>query len=115
MDDHQPIPRDETAPSRSMSDLLSELWELIATYVRQETVDPIKAVGRYIAFGVVGAFLVGTGVVLLAVGGLRALQEETDTAFTGSLTWIPYAIAFAVLAVGGAVSLMAISGRNRRG
>ena len=30
--------------------------------------------------------------VLLAIGALRALQTETGTAFTGSLSFLPYAI-----------------------
>lgn len=99
---------------KSVAELLSELWELVKAYVRQETLDPIKGVGRFVAFGSAGAALLGTGVVLLAVGGLRALQSETDATFTGNLTWAPYAIVFLGLLVGGGLSLAAV-GRSREG
>lgn len=118
MPDDQPEPTltPPTAPSggegRPLPDLLSELWELVQTYVKQETVDPIKGVGRFVAYGVAGAFLVGIGVVLLSVGVLRVLQSETDTTFTGSLTWIPYGIVFVAMLTGGALSLKAIRGRR---
>lgn len=103
-----------TGEGRPLPDLLSELWELIQTYVRQETVDPIKGVGRFVAYGVAGALLVGVGVVLLSVGVLRVLQAETDTTFTGNLTWIPYGIVFVVMLIGGALSLKAISARREK-
>lgn len=118
MPDDQPEPTLTTpaAPSeaegRPLPDLLSELWELVQAYVKQETVDPIKGVGRFVAYGVAGAFLVGIGVVLLSVGVLRVLQSETDTTFTGNLTWIPYGIVFVAMLIGGALSLKAIRGRR---
>lgn len=92
--------------------LLSELWALITTYVRQETIDPLKGVGRYVLFGTAGALCTGIGVVMLAVGGLRVLQTETDTTFTGNLSWIPYGIVFVVLLAGAAACIAAIQGRN---
>ncbi len=110
-----PEPAPDADQPREVSELVSELWGLVRDYVRQETVEPVKAVGRYIAFGVVGAVLVGTGVVFLAVGSLRVLQAETDTTFTGNLSWLPYLIVFAALVAGGAVSLRAIGRRGSSG
>jgi membrane protein implicated in regulation of membrane protease activity len=55
--------------------------------------------GRYLAFGVLGALLLGTGVFFLAMGALRALQTETGTPFTGNWSWVPYAIVLAALLV----------------
>lgn len=99
---------------KSLPELLSELWELITTYVRQETLDPVRGVGRFVAFGVAGALLIGTGGVVLAVGALRLLQTETGTALTGNLTWVPYTLVFVALLVGGGASLAAIGrGRDR--
>lgn len=94
-------------------ELASELWGLITAYVRQETLDPVRGIGRYVVFGLAGAVLVGTGVVLLAVGGLRLLQTETGTSFTGNLTWVPYVLVLVVLLAGGGASVAAI-GRGRR-
>ena len=53
---------------KDVGELVGELWELIKAYLRQETIDPIKGLGRYVLFGVAGALLVGTGAILLAVG-----------------------------------------------
>jgi hypothetical protein len=53
-------------------------------------------------------------VLLLAVAGLRALQEETGTTFTGNLSWIPYMIMFAALLVGAAITWKARGARRRR-
>jgi len=65
-------------------------------YARQETVDPLKDVGRYLGFGLAGALLGALGVVMLMLAGLRALQTETGSTFTGSWSWAPYAIVVVV-------------------
>src|SRR6266480_2955169 len=61
---------------KSLPQLVEELWELIRTYFKQETVEPVKGLGRYIAFGTIGMFLTGFGLVLLFLAGLRATQTE---------------------------------------
>ena len=71
---------------------IRELRELVVAYAKQETVEPLKGLRNYAAFGIAGAFLLGVGVVFLAIGGLRALQTETGTTFTGNWSWAPYAI-----------------------
>ena len=92
--------------SRSLPALIEELWQLVVTYVKQETVEPVKGLGRFVAFGVAGSFCLGLGVVLLLIAGLRVLQTETDTTFTGNLTWVPYLI---VLVVALLIILLAVS------
>jgi hypothetical protein len=84
--------------------LVVELKELVIGYVKQETVVPLKQLGRYVAFGVLGSLLLGLGVVLLGVGGLRALQTETGTTFTGDWSWAPYGIVFVALFVGAGIT-----------
>jgi hypothetical protein len=94
--------------------LVTELWELIVAYFRQETVVPLQQLGRWIAFGILGALLLGVGVLLLAMSGLRALQEETGSAFTGNLSWIPYMIMFVALVAGGGITWKARGVRRRK-
>jgi hypothetical protein len=84
--------------SKSIPEVATELWALTKDYARQETVDPLKGVGRYLAFGGAGAVLIAFGVVLLMLAGLRALQTETGTALTGSWSWLPYVIVLVVAA-----------------
>jgi hypothetical protein len=97
---------------RPLTQVASELWELVVAYFKQETLDPLKQLGRFVAFGMVGAFLLGCGVILLSVSGLRALQTETGDTFAGDWSWVPYLIVTAVLLLGGGITWMA---RGKRG
>ena len=83
---------------KSMPEIATELWALTKDYARQETVDPIKGVGRYLGYGAAGALLGGVGVILLMLAGLRALQTETGDALDGNLSWLPYLIVLVVAA-----------------
>lgn len=89
------------APSASsdpkgIPEIAGELWELSKAYAKQETIDPLKGLGRFIGFGIGGALFLGIGVILLLLAMLRALQTETSTTFTGSWSWAPYLITTAV-------------------
>jgi hypothetical protein len=84
---------------------LSELWDLVVAYAKQQTVDPFKALGRYVAWGVAGAASLSLGFLLLALGGLRAIQFETIPHLTGNLSWIPYLIVVAMCALVVAVAV----------
>ena len=98
---------------KSLPTLAGELWELVVGYAKQETVEPLKRLGRFVAFGLVSSFMLGIGLVLLALAGLRALQTETGDTFDGDLTWAPYLI---VVAGSGLVTLIAVRaiGRHKR-
>jgi hypothetical protein len=84
---------------KSMPEVATEVWGLTKDYARQETVEPLKGVGRYLGFGVAGALLGGIGVILLLLAGLRALQTETGDTLDGNLSWLPYVIVLAVAAL----------------
>lgn len=90
----------ESKPPDSIPSQVSDLIATTKAYAIQETVGPLKGVGRFIAFGLAGATVGGLGLMLLLLAGLRALQTETDTTFTGNLSWIPYLIVLlAVVAI----------------
>src|SRR2546421_12595299 len=99
-----------TSSSKSLPTLVEELWQMVLAYARQETVDPLKTLGRFVIFGVAGSFILGLGLVLLLLAGLRALQTETGTTFTGHWSWAPYGIA---IAGGGLVVILAVAGASR--
>jgi cytochrome b subunit of formate dehydrogenase len=69
-----------------------ELRELVVAYAKQETVEPLKGLGRYAGWGIAGALLMCVGIAFLAIGGLRALQTQTGSTFHGNWSWAPYAI-----------------------
>ncbi len=87
----------------SLPQLVLELKDLLVAYLKQETVVPIQQLGRYLAFGIAGSVMMGVGVLLLSLGFLRLLQEETGTTFTGNWSWVPYIIVFAGLVIGAAI------------
>jgi len=75
-----------------------DFLQLVVDYAKQETLGPIKGLGRFVAFGVAGSAALALGSVFLLLAVLRALQSETGTTFTGHLSWLPYLIT-AVLAL----------------
>jgi hypothetical protein len=87
-----------------------ETVQLVIDYVKQETLDPLKGLGRYILFGVAGSVALSIGLVILSVAFLRFLQGETGTTFSGNLSWVPYLIC-AVAVVG--VAALAVTAVSR--
>jgi hypothetical protein len=81
---------------------ISDAFNLVKAYAKQETIDPLRSVGTYLKFAVPGALLLGLGWVFLLIGLLRALQEELH-AFDHGFSWAPY---FIVLGVGIAVAAL---------
>jgi uncharacterized membrane protein YedE/YeeE len=92
----------------------TELWQLVVAYFKQETLDPIKALGRFLAFGILGSVLLCLGLPLLMLGLLRFLQNETEDHLTGSLTWVPYAGTLVLSAIFAGLAARAISAKKRR-
>lgn len=82
---------------KSVSDIVRELWELAQAYAKQETVDPLKNLGRYLGFGLGGSVLVAVGGCMLSLALLRFLQ--TLDAFESSWSFAPYLIVLVVLGV----------------
>jgi hypothetical protein len=94
--------------------LIVELRDLVVEYFKQETIVPLKQLGRYVAFGLLGALLLGFGAVFLGLAGLRALQTETDTTFTGNWSWAPYVIMVAALLAGAFITWQTRGAVRRR-
>jgi hypothetical protein len=99
---------------KGLPTLVTELWALVRDYAKQETVDPLKRLGRFIGFGLPGALLTGIGVVLLMLAGLRALQTETGEHLTGSWSWVPYAAMLVVTAAVAGLSARAVTSTKRK-
>jgi Putative Actinobacterial Holin-X, holin superfamily III len=89
-------PKNSSAKQKSLGEVVSDIVELLKAYAKQETLDPLKRLGRYLGFGVGGSVLIATGFVFLMLAGLRVLQVETGSTFTGSWSWAPYAIVIVV-------------------
>jgi hypothetical protein len=107
----------EKPESKSIPVLANELRELVVTYARQETVEPAKRLGRYVAMGTAGSVVIAIGLGFLVFAGLRALQTETGNTFGGKLTWVPYTICAgsSLLIVAAAVAAIARGASRPRG
>jgi hypothetical protein len=101
---------------KGLPTLVTELWELVVGYLKQETVEPLKGLLRFVLFGVIGAFCVAIGFLILSLALLRALQTETGEHLTGNLSWVPYALTLvAVLGVAGLAGLRISAGQRKKG
>jgi len=86
--------------NRPIPDQVSELWDLVVAYAKQETIDPFKAIGRYLGLGLAGAILLSVGILFLAIGTLRGTQTLLDVnGETGALSAAPYGITITLLVV----------------
>jgi hypothetical protein len=81
-----------------------DAFKLTIDYLKQEALDPLKGLGRFLLWGLLGSIAIAVGILLVLVGVLRLLQTETGTALTGNWSWVPY---FAVSALGVAVAGLA--------
>lgn len=87
---------------------LGEVFEFVKTYAKQETLDPLKGAGRWLAFGTAAAFALGLGLMLVLLGALRAVQTEWDRSATGSLSWLAYLIVLVITLVLLALTILRI-------
>ncbi len=87
----------------------SETLRLVVDYVKQETLEPLKGLGRYVLFGVAGSVALSIGMAILAVAFLRVLQGETGSTFTGNWSWAPYLICTVVVVIVAAIAVKAVS------
>ena len=96
MPDSNSATTSRSATEQSLPALLTELWELVVAYAKQETIGPLKGLKQFLAWGVGGTVLTAFGLVLLSLAGLRALQ--TETTLDGHLSWLPYLLVVVVAA-----------------
>ncbi|MCU1454589.1 MAG: hypothetical protein JWN46_2735 [Acidimicrobiales bacterium] len=101
------------ADDKGVAEILADLWKLLKDYAKQECIDPLKSLGRFLGYGVPGSLLVGLGLLFLSLGMLRALQRETGAHLTGSLSWVPYLVTLIVTAVLAFLAIRSIGRPNR--
>ena len=81
-----------------------DAFQLTVDYLKQETIQPLKGLGRFLYMGIAGSFFLAGGILLVLIGILRLLQTETGTALTGDWSWVPY---LSVMVLGIAVIVVA--------
>lgn len=93
-----------------------DLVQLVIAYVKQETIDPVRNLGRYLGYGLAGSLAMAIGMLLVLLGILRLLQEQTGTVFDGRLSFVPYLVTLvACIAAAGLVMTKAGSAGDKEG
>jgi hypothetical protein len=77
---------------------LLDIRTLFLRYLKEETVQPLKELGRFVLFGALGSLFVGLGATLMLFGALRFLQDQFRV-LDGSLSWVPYLVIVALAAL----------------
>ena len=81
-------------------DEAKELQQMLVTYAKQETVEPLKTLGGYLGKGIAGAIFMFLGIMFTGFGTLRFFQTRVDSFDGGGWgSLAPYGITIAVLAV----------------
>ncbi len=89
---------------------VSELYELVIKYAKQEAIDPIRGAGRWIGFGLFAGVLISIGTVIGSLGVLRLVQT-TPLGASNAWSWLCYLITVVICLVVGFVA----NSRIRRG
>jgi hypothetical protein len=90
-----------------------EIQRLLVDYAKQETVEPLKALGGFLKYGIPGALSMFAGVFFIGLATLRLLQSLSPFEGGSWASTVPYVAAIAVLLV--ALGLIAMSlFRSRR-
>ncbi|HYH52455.1 MAG TPA: hypothetical protein VEG38_23155 [Acidimicrobiia bacterium] len=87
------------AKARNPTGDAKELVDLVIAYAKQETLDPLKGLGKNALKGIGGALLLGIGGIFCSIGALRAMQSETDWFEEHNATYVPYGLTIVLLVI----------------
>ena len=91
-----------------------EMQRLLVDYAKQETVEPLKTLGRYLGLGIAGAIVMFMGVFFIGLATLRLLQS-LDTFEGGSwMSTLPYLVAIVVLGLAIVFIYLSLSRARRK-
>ena len=83
----------DRAPGNGLGEQVSDVIDTVKAYALQETVDPLRGLGRFVMFGLLGAIFIALGCLLLVLAILRFVQSRHVGAFHGTWSFVPYLIA----------------------
>jgi hypothetical protein len=101
-------------PDKSPQRQIAELKDLVVGYAKQETLEPLRGLGRYLAFGLAAALLASIGLVFVGIGVLRLVQTDGFGWIDGAglSSWVPYLLSVVVLGGVAAVVWLRASKRS---
>lgn len=86
---------------------------MLRAYAVQETVGPLRGLGRYLLFGLVGAVGVSLGLVFATLAVVRVLQSETDL-FNANWSFVPHLAGAVFLMLAIAMLIRAVGSKESR-
>ena len=93
------VANDVKAKPRNPTGDARELVDLVIAYAKQETLEPLKGLGKKAALGLGGALLLGIGGIFCSMAALRAMQSETEFFEEHNLSYVPYFLTVVILVV----------------
>jgi hypothetical protein len=93
------VAKEAKAKARNPTGDARELVDLVIAYAKQETLEPLKGLGKNAALGLGGAVLLGIGGLFCSISALRAMQSETDFFERHNLSYLPYFLTVLILVV----------------
>ncbi|MDQ1506447.1 MAG: hypothetical protein QOD57_4174 [Actinomycetota bacterium] len=91
------VVKDSKAKARNPTGDARELVDLVIAYAKQETLEPLKGLGKNAALGLGGAVSLGIGGLFCSISALRAMQSETDFFERHNLSYLPYFLTVVIL------------------
>ena len=98
--------------SLSTTDQVTDVVESVKAYARQETIEPLKGAGRWLAAGTAAAVCLGLAMVFGALAVLRLSQDLGGTTLDGSWSFLHYLITFVITGVFVGITFSRISRRS---
>lgn len=91
-----------------------EMQRLLVDYAKQETIEPLKTLGRYLGLGIAGAILVFMGVFFVGLATLRLLQSLEPFEGGSWMSTLPYLVAIVILGLAIVLIYMSLSRARRK-
>ena len=73
---------------KELPQLTTELLEMSREYLRQETIEPAKRLGKHAGLGIGGAFALSVGVICLTWGLYYGLSQLFEATVSESRWWV---------------------------
>lgn len=91
-----------------------EIQQMLVSYAKQETIQPLKQLGRYLGFGMAGSVLMFLGVSFVGLATLRLLQTFEVFAGAAWMSTLPYVATIAILLLAIVLIYLSLSRAKRK-
>lgn len=91
-----------------------EMQQLLVDYAKQETLQPLKQLGKYLGLGIAGSLLMFLGVFFVGLGTLRLLQSLDTFAGSSWMSTLPYVASIGVLLLAIILIYMSLSRAKKK-